>query len=69
MNVMLDVSSDLSLQDYLYALIICIPSILLVKHRLCIAIDAKWSDECCFLFVINDEADLMIARIGIQKRQ
>jgi hypothetical protein len=68
-NVCLDISSDLSLQDDMYALLICSSSILQAEHHLCIAVYSKWSDERCFLFIINDEANLVIARIGIQKQQ
>jgi hypothetical protein len=67
-NICLDVSFDLSFQDDLNAPLICSSSVLQVECHLGVAEDSKWSDEHCFFFIVNGEADLMIARIGIQKQ-
>jgi hypothetical protein len=37
------------------------------EQHLSIAKDSKWSDKRCFFFIINDEVDLMMAQIDIQK--
>jgi hypothetical protein len=64
-NVCLDISSDLSFQDDLNALLICSSLVLQAKYHLCVALDSKWSDERYFFFVINGETDLIIAPIGV----
>jgi hypothetical protein len=50
-----------------YTLLICSPPILKPEHHLSIAKDPEWRDECYFFLVVNGDADLMIARINIQK--
>jgi hypothetical protein len=67
-NICLDISPDLSFQDDLNVPLICRSPILYTKCHLSITVDFKWSDERWFLFVVYGEADLMIDRIGIQKR-
>jgi hypothetical protein len=64
-NIRLDISSDLSIQDDLNALLIHSSPIL--ERHLCVAKDSKWNDEHYFFFIVNGEADLMIAQIGVQK--
>jgi hypothetical protein len=64
-NVCLDISSDLSFQDNLNALLICCSLIHKIECHLSIIEDSKWGDERCFFFIVNGEGDLMIARIGI----
>jgi hypothetical protein len=66
-NICLDISSDLFFRDDLNALLICSSPVHQTKFHLSIVVDSKWSDERCFFFIVNGEADLMIARIGIQK--
>jgi hypothetical protein len=42
-------------------LLICSSSVLQLECHLGVIEDPKWSDEHCFLFVVNGEANLMIA--------
>jgi hypothetical protein len=51
------------------AILICSSHVLQAERHLCITKDFKWSDGRYFFFIVNGEADLMITRIGIQKRQ
>jgi hypothetical protein len=64
-KVCLDISSNFSRQDDLNTLLICSSPVLEAKCHLCAAEDSKWSDERYFFFVVNNKADLVIARIGI----
>jgi hypothetical protein len=66
-NISFDVSPNLRLQDDENALLISCSPILQPECHLGVTEDPKWCDEHCFLFIINGETDLMIARIGIQK--
>jgi hypothetical protein len=43
------------------ALLICSCPVLQPEHHLSIAEDSKWSDKYYFFFIVNGEADLMIA--------
>jgi hypothetical protein len=56
-NICFDILSNLRLQNNLYALLICSPSIFEAEHHLCITEHFKWSDEGCLLIVVNDQAD------------
>jgi hypothetical protein len=51
------------------AVLICHSPVLQLECHLDVTEDPKWCDERCFFFVVNDEANLMITRIGIQKLQ
>jgi hypothetical protein len=66
-NICFDISSNLIFQDDLNDFLICSSPILKAEHHLCVTEDSKWSDGRYFFFIINGDADLMIARIGIQK--
>jgi hypothetical protein len=66
MNICLDISSDLSFQDDLNALLIHSSPVLKTECHLCITEDYKLSDEHYFFFVVNGKPDLMIAQISVQ---
>jgi hypothetical protein len=66
-DICLNISSNLSFQDDLNALLIRSSPVLEAECHLCTTEDSKWSAEHCFFFIVNGEADLMIARIGVQK--
>jgi hypothetical protein len=66
-NISFDVSPNLRLRYDVNALLIGYSPIPQPKCHLRVTEDPKWCDEQCFFVIINGEADLMIARIGIQK--
>jgi hypothetical protein len=68
-NVGFDVSSNLIFQDDVHTFLIYSSPIFQPEGHLGVAENPKWHDKRCFLFVVCSEADLMITRIHIQKRQ
>jgi hypothetical protein len=65
-NIGFDVSPDLILQDDVNALLLSSSPVLEAEGHLGVTEAPKWCDERYFSFIVNGEADLMIARIGIQ---
>jgi hypothetical protein len=68
-NISFNISPNLRLQDDVNALLLGRFPILQPECHLGVTEDHKWCDEHCFFFVVSGEVDLMITRIGIQKRQ
>jgi hypothetical protein len=60
-NICFNISPQLRLQDDLNTLLICDSLVLQPKHHFSIAEDSKWSNERYFFFIVNGEANLMIA--------
>jgi hypothetical protein len=63
-----DVTPNLIFQDDVYTLLICSSPVLEPECHFSVAKDPERCDERCFVFDVNGEADLMIARISVQKR-
>jgi hypothetical protein len=68
-NIGFNVSPNLIFLDDVYALLICSSPILQPEGHLGVTENPERRDKGCFLFIICGEANLMIARIRIQKRQ
>jgi hypothetical protein len=66
-NVGFDVPLDLTFQYYVYTFLICSSPDLKPERHLGVTKNPKWRSEHCFFFIVNGEADLMVARISIQK--
>jgi hypothetical protein len=66
-NISFDVLTDLTFQDYVYTFFICSSPVLEPERHLGVTENPKRRNERCFFFIVNGEADLVIARISIQK--
>jgi hypothetical protein len=68
-NVRFDVPPNLTLQDCVYTFFICSSPVLKPECHLGVIENIKRRNERCFFFIVNGEADLVIAQINIQKQQ
>jgi hypothetical protein len=66
-NVSFDVPPNLTFQDCVYTFLICSSPILEPERHLGVTENHKRRNERCFFLIVDGEADLVIARISIQK--